>query len=221
MQLYHQLQAKLTQQEVDYQNMHTHSTIVRGDHGKVTKIDSAQYHPDMQLKQFEHGGAQNAHYAAGDFKPAKPERPPSQATPAAFVAQGTMGTGRPSRSSPMRDGQSLITLLALPAPTERDGDLPQVNFEQERKEAKANVKRNAPNQNKYVSNIAERVKQRRAKTLRSTYDASQETREDIREKSAREKQSARQAKFERRRNTKNPRKRKENPMTKTRRSMEY
>lgn len=250
MQLYHQIQAKLTQQEVDYQNMHTHSTIVRGDHGKVTKIDGDQYHPDMQLKQFEPNGAQLAHYASGDFKPQGSEQHSSAATPAAFVAQGTISTGqRPSRDVVMADGRSLMTLPALPEANQDE----QVWFSEEREGTRSNLRRQAPNQNpsvdlidmevdfgdeeqkeehsersrgaRYVSNIAERVKKRHAEQRRSGARVGQTRREDIaekrREKSAKEKQSDRQAKFERRRNTKNPRKRKDNPMHKRRSTMEY
>ena len=190
--LYHMLQAKLTQQEVDYQNMHTHSTIVRGDHGKVTKIDSKQYHPDMQLKQFEPNGAQLAHYAAGDFKPEGNEQHSSAATPAAFVAQGTISTGqRPSRDAVMRDGRSLMTLPALGF-TE-DGSVHElVKFNEEREGTRANLRRQAPNQNpsvdlidmsvdfgdagdegdkkknKYVSHVAKRVSQRRKEERTNT-----------------------------------------------------
>ena len=37
--LYYEQQAKMQQQQVDYENMHTRSTIVRGVQGKVLKID--------------------------------------------------------------------------------------------------------------------------------------------------------------------------------------
>ena len=244
MHLYHALQAKLTQQEVDYQNMHTHSTIVRGDHGKVTKIDGDQYHPDMQLKQFEHGGATHKHYASGDFKPAKSERAPSQATPAAFVAQGTMGTGPPSREGTMRDGRSLVTLPALPTANQDE----RVWFSEDRQATRANLRKHAPNQNasvdlidmevdfgdaeekkpKYVANIAERVKKRHAEKRRAkhTHTQSQSATEARREKGAKEKKSERQLRFEQRRKKSNEtvlreRKRKTNPAAKKRSTMEY
>jgi len=245
MHLYHALQAKLTQQEVDYQNMHTHSTIVRGDHGKVTKIDGDQYHPDMQLQQFEPNGAQLAHYAAGDFKPQGSEQQSSAATPPTFVAQGTISIGqRPSRDAVMRDGRSLMTLPALPEENQDE----QVWFREEREDTRANLRRRAPNQNpsvdlidmevdfgdedarrdeekksKYVSKVAERVKKRHAETRRAkhTHAQSRSATEERRENRAKEKHSDRQSKFERRRNTKNPRKRKENPAAKKRSSMEY
>jgi len=229
MQLYHQLQAKLTQQEVDYQNMHTHSTIVRGDHGKVTKIDGDQYHPDMQLKQFEPNGAQLAHFASGDFKPQGPEQHSSAATPAAFVAQGTISTGqRPSRDVVMADGRSLMTLPALPEANQDE----QVWFSEEREGTRANLRRQAPNQNpsvdlidmqvdfddnvrdtersrkaRYVSNIAERVKKRHEEKRRAGARVGQSRREDIsekhREKGAKEKKSEREMRFEQRRKKSN------------------
>ena len=255
MHLYHALQAKLTQQEVDYQNMHTHSTIVRGDHGKVTKIDGDQYHPDMQLKQFEPNGAQLAHYASGDFKPQGSERHASAADSVAFVAQGTISVGqRPSRDAVMRDGRSLMTLPALPEANQDE----QVWFSEEREGTRANLRRRAPNQNpsvdlidmkvdfgdedekkksRYVSNIAERVKTRnRAKSgfaddrIKATQRHGAKTKEDYgearREKGSKEKKSQRQLRFEKRRQKSNEtvireRKRKQNPMTKRRPTMDY
>ena len=47
--LYFELQGKLTQQEVDYNNMHQHHTIVRAPQGKVTKISNDQYHDSMDI----------------------------------------------------------------------------------------------------------------------------------------------------------------------------
>ncbi len=260
MHLYHALQAKLTQQEVDYQNMHTHSTIVRGDHGKVTKIDGDQYHPDMQLQQFEPNGAQLAHYAAGDFKPEGSERPSSAATPATFVAQGTISVGqRPSRDAVMRDGRSLMTLPSLPEANQDE----QVWFSEEREGTRANLRRQAPNQNpsvdlidmkvefgdedeekksKYVSHVAKRVSQRRklerhiakqgfaddriAAVKRHGAKTKEDYGEARREKGSKEKKSQRQLRFEKRRQKSNEtvireRKRKQNPMTKRRPTMDY
>ena len=51
--LYFELQGKLTQQEVDYNNMHQHHTIVRAPQGKVTKISNDQYHDSMDIDEIE------------------------------------------------------------------------------------------------------------------------------------------------------------------------
>ena len=52
--LYFELQGKLTQQEVDYNNMHQHHTIVRAPQGKVTgfKLEFKKHtsNPKMQLR---------------------------------------------------------------------------------------------------------------------------------------------------------------------------
>ena len=53
MQLYHQLQGKIRQQEVDYENMHTHSVIVRGPRGKEFVLDGDnQYHEALKRGDF-------------------------------------------------------------------------------------------------------------------------------------------------------------------------
>ena len=74
--LYFELQGKLTQQEVDYNNMHQHHTIVRAPHGKVTKISNDQYHDSMEIDEIEHVAGQRA-VVAQDFKPVD-EQPPSR-----------------------------------------------------------------------------------------------------------------------------------------------
>ena len=126
----------------------------------------------------------------------------------------------PSKSATQMRTNNLPTV-----PTEP----PRVVSTNQAEAAKEALKRNAPNQNKYVSYVAKRVSQRRKEEREARRRAGervgQTRREDIaekrREKSAKEKQSDRQAKFERRRNTKNPRKRKDNPGVKAPKPMQY
>ena len=215
--------------------MHTHSTIVRGDHGKVTKIDGDQYHPDMQLKQFEHGGATHKHYASGD-EPAKSERAPRKLRQLPLWRKGQWALGLLEEGT-MRDGRSLVTLPALPTANQDE----RVWFSEDRQATRANLRKHAPNQNasvdlidmevdfgdaetkkpKYVANIAERVKKRHAEKRRAkhTHTQSQSATEARREKGAKEKKSERQLRFEQRRKKSNEtvlreRKRKTNPSTK-------
>ena len=225
--LYFELQGKLTQQEVDYNNMHQHHTIVRAPHGKVTKISNDQYHDSMEIDEIEHVAGQRA-VVAQDFKPVD-EQPPSRK---ASEPKKNGDDPIPSRSATQMRTNNLPTL-----PTEP----PRVVSTNQAEAAKEALKRNAPNQNKYVVNIADRVKRRRDRKkpdrlgflddrIKATQRHGAKTKEDSgearREKDAKEKKSERQLRFEQRRQRSNvtvmrERKRKQNPMTKRRSTMEY
>ena len=79
MQLYHQLQGKIRQQEVDYENMHTHSVIVRGPRGKEYVLDGDnQYHEALQRGDFNETDTVR-HPIATHFEPRNEDTPMSRA----------------------------------------------------------------------------------------------------------------------------------------------
>ena len=92
----------------------------------------------MQKMDFEHTAVVK-HHAAGDFVPAKPERPPSRAVPASFVEPGVLGGGRRKRSNPFQDASQ---------PTVK-----RVKFENQDEAARSNLRSNAPNQNPAIHRI--------------------------------------------------------------------
>ena len=118
--LYFELQAKLQQQQLDYENMHTRSTIVRGVHGKESKIDESQYHSDMDKVSFNALDAIQ-HHSARDFLPVKAENPHARQQPAAQLNQGTL----PSLNDlgrfvvQLRDGLQAFNRVAFDAETQR------------------------------------------------------------------------------------------------------
>ena len=225
--LYFELQGKLTQQEVDYNNMHQHHTIVRAPHGKVTKISNDQYHDSMEIDEIEHVAGQRA-VVAQDFKPVD-EQPPSRK---ASEPKKNGDDPIPSRSATQMRTNNLPTL-----PTEP----PRVVSTNQAEAAKEALKRNAPNQNKYVVDIVDRVKRRRDRKkpdrfgfqddrIKATQRHGAKTKEDSgetrRAKSAKAKASAREAKIEQRRKRSNVvmlphRKRKQNPGVKAPKPMQY
>ena len=145
--LYFELQGKLTQQEVDYNNMHQHHTIVRAPHGKVTKISNDQYHDSMEIDEIEHVAGQRA-VVAQDFKPVN-EQPPSRK---ASEPKKNGDDPIPSKSATQIRTNNLPTL-----PTEP----PRVVSTNQAEAAKEALKRDAPNQNvEYSSGVAGRVKER-------------------------------------------------------------
>ena len=145
--LYFELQGKLTQQEVDYNNMHQHHTIVRAPQGKVTKISNDQYHDSMEIDEIEHVAGQRA-VVARDFKPVD-EQPPSRK---ASEPKKNGDDPIPSKSATQMRTNNLPTL-----PTEP----PRVVSTNQAEAAKEALKRNAPNQNvEYSSGVAGRVKER-------------------------------------------------------------
>ena len=145
--LYFELQGKLTQQEVDYNNMHQHHTIVRAPQGKVTKISNDQYHDSMDIDEIENVAGQRA-VVAQQFIP-KNEQPPSRK---ASEPKKNGDDPIPSRSATQMRTNNLPTL-----PTEP----PRVVSTNQAEAAKEALKRNAPNENvEYSSGVAGRVKER-------------------------------------------------------------
>jgi len=139
--LYYEQQAKMQQQQVDYENMHTRSTIVRGVQGKVSKIDEEMYHPEMRRVSFEKE-ATIRHHAAGDYLPIKQENPHARMQPPAQLEQGTL----PSLHDlgrfvvQLRDGLRTFNRVAFDAETQR---------------SHRNLLRDAPNQNPSVRLIGD------------------------------------------------------------------
>ena len=145
--LYFELQGKLTQQEVDYNNMHQHHTIVRAPQGKVTKISNDQYHDSMDIDEIEPVAGQRA-VVVREFIP-KNEQPPSRK---ASEPKKNGDDPIPSRSATQMRTNNLPTL-----PTEP----PRVVSTNQAEAAKEALKRNAPNENvEYSSGVAGRVKER-------------------------------------------------------------
>ena len=136
--LYYEQQAKMQQQQVDYENMHTRSTIVRGVQGKVSKIDEEMYHPEMRRVSFEKE-ATIRHHAAGDFLPIKQENPHARMQPPAQLEQGTL----PSLNDfarQLREGVQAFNRVA---------------FDNETQRSHRNLLRDAPNQNPSVRLIGD------------------------------------------------------------------
>ena len=164
--LYFELQGKLTQQEVDYNNMHQHHTIVRAPQGKVTKISNDQYHDGMEVDEIEPVAGQRA-VVVREFIP-KNEQPPSR-----------------KASEPKRNGDA--PLPSKSATQIRTNNLPTVPTEPPRvvstnqaEAAKEALKRNAPNQNdEYSSGVAGRVKERHERDRRE--EAKKEKKESKKE----------------------------------------
>ena len=145
--LYFELQGKLTQQEVDYSNMHQHHTIVRAPQGKVTKISNDQYHDSMDIDEIENVAGQRA-VVVREFIP-KNEQPPSRK---ASEPKKNGDDPIPSKSATQIRTNNLPTV-----PTEP----PRVVSTNQAEAAKEALKRDAPNQNvEYSSGVAGRVKER-------------------------------------------------------------
>lgn len=129
--LYFELQGKLTQQEVDYNNMHQHHTIVRAPQGKTTKIGTDDDLPP--LLDYEATASIRASVIR-DFVPAKSEQSPSKA------------------SEPLQNASAIIPHAT--ATTLRTHNLPMLPTEPSRvvldtevEQAKQDLKEDAPNQN--------------------------------------------------------------------------
>ena len=135
--LYYEQQARLQQQQLDYENMHTRSTIVRGVQGKESKIDESMYHPDMKKVSFE-SQATIKHHAAGDFLPIKREDPHARRQPAAQLEQGTL----PS----LNDFAHQLARFS-------EGLRNKVKFDNETRQSKAKLLKDAPNQNSSIRRI--------------------------------------------------------------------
>ena len=136
--LYYEQQARLQQQQLDYENMHTRSTIVRGVQGKESKIDESMYHPDMKKVSFE-SQATIKHHAAGDYLPIKQENPHARMQPSAELEQGTL----PSLNDfarQLREGVQAFNRVA---------------FDNETQRSHRNLLRDAPNQNPSVRLIGD------------------------------------------------------------------
>ena len=145
--LYFELQGKLTQQEVDYNNMHQHHTIVRAPQGKETKFGKDQYHKDMKTGDFQDVAGHRAP-SVKDFKPVNEQQPSRKASEPKKNGDAPL---------PSKSATQIRTNNLPPLPTEP----PRVVSTNQAEAAKEALKRNAPNQNKYVVNIADRVKRRR------------------------------------------------------------
>ena len=144
--LYFELQGKLTQQEVDYNNMHQHHTIVRAPQGKETKFGKDQYHKDMKTGDFQDVAGHRAP-SVREFIP-KNEQPPSRK---ASEPKKNGDAPLPSKSA------TQIRNNLPPLPTEP----PRVVSTNQAEASKEALKRNAPNQNvEYSSGVAGRVKER-------------------------------------------------------------
>ena len=162
MQLYHQLQAKIRQQEVDYENMHTHSVIVRGPRGKEFVLDGDnQYHEALKRGDFNERDTVRSHVVS-DFNPQNENTPMSKDMD-------------PSRASfndailPAADrGPYKKRKHNLGSPSEVQQR--QTLFRNEMEKAHAEQKADAPNMNvdphltQFTKTVAERVKERRRKT---------------------------------------------------------
>ena len=136
--LYYEQQAKMQQQQVDYENMHTRSTIVRGVQGKVSKIDEEMYHPEMKMVSFEKE-ASIRHHAASDYLPIKQEDPNARQQPAAELEQGTL---------PYLNDFALQLRESLRNARNR------VKFDNETQASKRKLLKDAPNQNSAVRRIS-------------------------------------------------------------------
>ena len=144
--LYFELQGKLTQQEVDYNNMHQHHTIVRAPQGKETKFGKDQYHTDMKTGDFQDVAGHRAP-TARDWLPAKPEVHQSKAREATHVTPAFVGGGRRKRENPFQD-------TSQPA-------FKRVKFDLQQGGSKEDLKREAPNQNPPVFSL---IRKRKAST---------------------------------------------------------
>ena len=145
--LYFELQGKLTQQEVDYNNMHQHHTIVRAPQGKETKFGKDQYHTDMKTGDFQDVAGHRAP-SVKDFNPVNEQQPSRKASEPKKNGDDPI----PSKSATQMRRNNLPTV-----PTEP----PRVVSTNQAEAAKEALKRNAPNQNdEYSSGVAGRVKER-------------------------------------------------------------
>ena len=178
--LYFELQGKLTQQEVDYNNMHQHYTIVRAPQGKVTKISNDQYHDSMNIDEVEPVARQRA-VVAQDYKPVN-EQPPSRK---ASEPKKNGDAPLPSKSA-----TQIRTNNLPPLPTEP----PRVVSTNQAEASKEALKRNAPNQNvEYSSGVAGRVKERHQ---RDRKEAKKKEGESKKESAAAKTKAARKAQRE-------------------------
>ena len=154
--LYFELQGKLTQQEVDYNNMHQHHTIVRAPQGKETKFGKDQYHTDMKTGDFQDVAGHRAP-SVKDFKPVNEQQPSRKASEPKKNGDAPL---------PSKSATQIRTNNLPPLPTEP----PRVVSTNEAEAAKEALKRNAPNMNTDIhltqlyTSVADRVKERRRKT---------------------------------------------------------
>ena len=145
--LYFELQGKLTQQEVDYNNMHQHHTIVRAPQGKETKFGKDQYHKDMKTGDFQDVAGHRAP-SVKDFKPVNEQQPSRKASEPKKNGDAPL---------PSKSATQIRTNNLPPLPTEP----PRVVSTNQAEASKEALKRNAPNQNvEYSSGVAGRVKER-------------------------------------------------------------
>ena len=178
--LYFELQGKLTQQEVDYNNMHQHHTIVRAPQGKETKFGKDQYHKDMKTGDFQDVAGHRAP-SVREFIP-KNEQPPSRK---ASEPKKNGDAPLPSKSA------TQIRNNLPPLPTEP----PRVVSTNQAEAAKEALKRNAPNQNvEYSSGVAGRVKERHQRDRKE--EAKKKEGESKKESAAAKTKAARKAQRE-------------------------
>ena len=164
--LYFELQGKLTQQEVDYNNMHQHHTIVRAPQGKETKFGKDQYHTDMKTGDFQDVAGHRAP-SVKDFNPVNEQQPSRKASEPKKNGDDPI----PSKSATQMRRNNLPTV-----PTEP----PRVVSTNQAEASKEALKRNAPNQNvEYSSGVAGRVKERHERDRRE--EAKKEKKESKKE----------------------------------------
>ena len=176
MQLYHQLQGKIRQQEVDYENMHTHSVIVRGPRGKEFVLDGDnQYHEALKRGDFnETDTVRNP--VVTQFEPRNEDTPMSRALDPSRASFNDVITPAPNRGATNQREHNLGNASEV--------QRRQTLFDQQMEEAHAEQKEEAPNSNvdphltqliQFTQTIGERVKMNKRKTqyqgLQHTSDA--------------------------------------------------
>ena len=162
MQLYHQLQGKIRQQEVDYDNMHTHSVIVRGPRGKEFVLDGDnQYHEALKRGDFnETDTVRNP--VVTQFEPRNEDTPMSRAVDPSRASFNDVILPAPNRGATNQREHNLGSASEV--------QRRQTLFDQQMQEAHAEQKEEAPNMNvdphltQFTKTIGERVKERRRKT---------------------------------------------------------
>jgi len=162
MQLYHQLQAKIRQQEVDYDNMHTHSVIVRGPRGKEFVLDGDnQYHEALKRGDFnETDTVRNP--VVTQFEPRNEDTPMSRAVDPSRASFNDVILPSPNRGATNQREHNLGSAS--------DVQRRQTLFDQQMQEAHAEQKQEAPNMNvdphltQVTKTVGERVKQNKRTT---------------------------------------------------------
>ena len=162
MHLYHNLQAKIRQQEVDYENMHTHSVIVRGPRGKEFVLDGDnQYHEALKRGDFNEKDTVRSGIVT-DFNPKNENAPMSKAMDPSRASFNDAIIPAQNRGATKKRKHN----LGSPSEVQQRQTL----FRNEMEKAHAEQKADAPNMNvdphltQFTKTIGERVKERRRKS---------------------------------------------------------